>query len=365
MYDHDKLLAPLPELLTFADGRPVRSAADWAARKAEIFHDTIELEYGGMPPAPEFMEVELLHDAGNSRLQSYRVLTGPAARPFSFTLQVYLPKEDTVTGRYPAVVCGDGCWPYFGDEVVASITGRGMLAVRFNRTEFAPDIGSTARTSGIYRAYPQGHFSSVSAWAWGYHRVIDALLTLPFVDADHIAVAGHSRGGKAVLLAGATDERIAYTAPNDSGAHGCGCYRYEQHEDVDSNDHFSVRCERLADLVRVFPEWLGPDMAGYIGREAELPHDMHFVKAFCAPRCLVMTDALGDIWANPRGSKVSTAAARPLYALLGCGQNLVQYYRTGGHAHGVQDVAVLLDVMDARRTGAPLPQYDDPFPELG
>ncbi len=365
MYPYDKLLAPLPELLTFADGSPVRTAADWAARRAEIFDAAVQLEQGGMPPSPEFCRAELLHAASGSGPITYRIFTGTNACPVNFTMQVYLPAEADRTAVHPAVVCGDGCWDYFNTAVVASITARGMAAVRFNRTELAPDIGSTARDSGIYRTYPGSTFSAIAAWAWGYHRVIDVLLTLPFIDPKHIAVAGHSRGGKAVLLAGATDERIAYTAPNNSGAHGCGCYRYEQHECIETGDHFVTRSEQLADLVRVFPDWLGPDLPAYAGREADLPHDMHFFKAFCAPRCLIMTEALGDIWANPRGSKVSTAAARPVYELLGCDQNLVQHYRAGVHAHGVADIAVLLDVMDAKRTGAPVPQYDDPFPELG
>ena len=39
-------------------------------------------------------------------------------------------------------------------------------------------------------------------------------MTLDYVDPYHIAVTGYSRGGKTVLLAGATDERIRYTNPN-------------------------------------------------------------------------------------------------------------------------------------------------------
>src|ERR1700689_3728080 len=56
----------------------------------------------------------------------------------------------------------------------------------------------------------------------GLPRVIDFLETTYFVDKDKIIVTGHSRGGKAALLAGALDERVALTVPNGSGAGGGG-----------------------------------------------------------------------------------------------------------------------------------------------
>jgi hypothetical protein len=61
---------------------------------------------------------------------------------------------------------------------------------------------------------------SVAAWAWGVHRAVDYLITDAKVNGKRIAIMGHSRNGKAALLAGATDERIALVIPHQSGCGG-------------------------------------------------------------------------------------------------------------------------------------------------
>ena len=55
------------------------------------------------------------------------------------------------------------------------------------------------------------------AWAWGVHRIVDALASVPEIDATKLAVNGFSRWGKAALIARAFDERIALSVPSSSG----------------------------------------------------------------------------------------------------------------------------------------------------
>ncbi len=361
MYQLDKQLAPLPDVLS-VNGVRMTTPSQWQQHRAALLEATVELEYGGMPPQPEYFEIERLHTSVFGNMGTYRIFTGTLTKQLSFVLQVYRPN---VSGKCPVILTGDGCFVNCGDAVIEEAIRRGIAVAKFNRVEFAPDIYNSDRISGLYRIYPERHFSAISAWAWGYHRAVDALLTMDFIDPTQIAITGHSRGGKTVLLAGATDERITYTNPNNSGAHGCGCYRYEQYE-ASGNTEGELRSEHLEDLVKAVPYWLGPKMKHYVGREAELPHDMHFMKAFVAPRYLLETEGLQDIWSNPRGSYQTYLAAREVYRLLGCEKHISVWYREGGHGHRFVDFTALMDYMLCIKNGEPLPAcYSlNPFPDM-
>jgi dienelactone hydrolase len=134
-----------------------------------------------------------------------------------------------------------------GDDITRLVLSRGYILAAFNRTEIVPDHNEYGRTTGLYAAFPKLEFGALSAWAWGYHRAVDFLDILPEVDGDRIAISGHSRGGKTVLLAGATDERIALTNPNDSGCGGAGCYRIQ-----------GQGSETLSDILHRFAYWFNP-----------------------------------------------------------------------------------------------------------
>jgi len=56
------------------------------------------------------------------------------------------------------------------------------------------------------------------AWAWGDGRILDYLETDPDVDAKKVGVMGHSRGGKAALVAMVDDPRFAIGYISSSGA---------------------------------------------------------------------------------------------------------------------------------------------------
>lgn len=355
------LLSPLPDLFTLADGRRVRTAEDWEIRRAEMMDLAVGLQYGGMPPQPEFLEVEALYRS--DRASSYRIHTGRREKEITFVMQIVWPGKKMA--KYPVIVDGDGCFPYvYLDEHLALLREAGVAMVRFNRVELAHDIKEDVHTDGLYAVYPNMTFSALAAWAWGYHRCVDALLQLGVVDESIIAYTGHSRGGKTALLAGVTDTRATIVNPNGSGAGGAGCYRI--HSETVCEDGTEKRSEELRDLMKNFPFWFGPGMAQYVENEAEIPFDEHFLKALVAPRILLDTEALSDAWANPAGAYMTHLAAQEAFDFLGVPENNLIHYRDGFHYHKPEDMAVLLNVIRRVRDGEPLCEdmNQPPFPGL-
>ena len=343
---------PLPDLLLAFGGILVRSAGQWPRRRSEIQQLTLPLLYGDLPPPPASTCCIDLHAAVVRRLDGARLLSCRVQTEgrHAFLMRVFVPARP---GPFPVILNGDGCWHYASDAVIAAVLARGYVFAQFNRVEIAPDMAAPASPTGN-----RGHVDYVpalAAWAWGYHRAVDALLQKDFVDVARIAIVGHSRGGKAALLAGATDERIAVTSANNSGAGGAGCFRWQ-----------GSGSETLAEVVATFPHWFGPRLAHYSGRESELPFDQHFVKALIAPRALLTTEALDDHWANPAGSWLTHRAARAAYALLGAQDRIAIAFRPGGHDHGMDDWITLLDFCDYVFQTKPRPNRLDvnPFPDL-
>ena len=252
--------------------------------------------------------------------------------------------------------CGDDdlCWRYATDMVVSEILNRGMILAQFNRVEIVSDVPySTNRVGGLYEVIPSGTFGAIAAWAWGYHRCLDVLISMDFVDTFRIAVVGHSRGGKTTLLAGATDERIALTSANNSGAGGAGCYRVK-----------GPQSETLADLIDAFPYWFGPLMKDYVDTENELPFDQHFLKALIAPRALLTTEGLGDLWSNPTGTWQTHLAAKEVYRFLRVEDRIAIHFREGGHDHSLADWKAFMDFMELQLCGQEMERLFNCNPEL-
>lgn len=354
-------VAELPDPFLFLDGRRVSSQAEWAERRRELLELIQYYQYGRVPPRPLVKaEMELpgpTPEGGWGQRCVVRVHCEEGGKSLDFPVQLTLPGG---SGPYAVIIRSDlveAKWPGAGpvaEEIVQEILRRGYALADFDRTLIAAD--RPGREGPIFQMYPEGDFGVLAAWAWGYQRVIDALLELGLADPQRIVVTGHSRGGKAALLAGAVDERITLTVPNGSGCGGAGCYRF-----------LYGRAESIRDILdeKRYRYWFTPRLVEFIGQVERLPFDQHCVKALIAPRGLLSTEGLEDTWANPQGTQLTHLAAKEVFAFLGVPERIGIHYRPGRHDQNREDWLALLDFADYLFFQKPLPERFNrlPFPQ--
>src|SRR5262249_14377403 len=149
----------------------------------------------------------------------------------------------------PPVVIQGSFGPAGGARRFAAYAKRGYAVAEFPFTEVAADSRDRARSGGGYKVFGDKiDCRGLLAWALGVSRVIDAVEPLDKVDAKKVVVTGHSRYGKAALVAGAFDDRVALTVPSHSGCGGAAPYRF-----------IYGKNEELKNVVGAFPYWFRPD----------------------------------------------------------------------------------------------------------
>jgi hypothetical protein len=193
--------------------------------------------------------------------------------------------------------------------------------------------------------------ATIMWWAYGIMRAVDYLKTDPHVDGRRIAAVGHSRLGKAAMLAGAFDKRIAMTIANQAGCGGSGPSR-----------HDNPKSESVKIITGKFPHWFCGNFAAFADDTSKLPFDQNCLAAMVAPRPMLFNAASGDMWANPPGQFENLRSATAVYKLLGVegleaetmpepgGEPIFSRlgfsYRTGKHAMGEDDWKVFFAFAD-------------------
>lgn len=348
----------LPELLKTAEEEEINTPEAWAARREELMGKAVEYQFGKILPAPSKVTVEHLNYNKALSPKNYRVICEKDGKTLSFTLRLFAP---TGEGPFPVIVDGDMGFHYAYDtDFVKTVLRNGCALALFDRTELAADTTNEhpGKFGPIFDLFPEADFGTISAWAWGYSRVVDALEILcenelaTAIDLNWVVFSGHSRGGKTALLAGICDTRAAVVNPNEAGCGGTGCHRVTMRGITEEGQ--TTRSETLLDITRRFPDWFGQKLIKHAGKEHMIPYDEHFLKAMIAPRILLIGSAASDIWANPVGTVITNRAAEPVFELLGAKEKLLWYFRPGKHAHKEEDVEVLANVIHHFRDGAPL-----------
>jgi hypothetical protein len=333
-YDEAKA-NPWPELpnpLTLNSGKPVTSAKIWwGQRRPELIELFNREVFGRVPsdvPAVHWEVVSttpgreggmailtrrLIGRVDNSSFPAIAVnieasLTVPtdAKRPVPVVLDFTFENYPQPGNRPPAPA---------PTEWKSMVLSKGWGYALLYPTTVQADNGA-GLTQGIIGLCNHGQprkledWGVLRAWAWGGSRLLDYLATDKLVDAHHVAVAGHSRFGKAALVAMAYDQRFAVAYINSSGAGGANLARR----------HYGEQLENIAGPGEY--QWMDGNYLKYAGplTPAEMPVDMHELIALCAPRPVFIgggTTEGGDGWADVRGTFLAEVAAGPVYKLLG------------------------------------------------
>jgi hypothetical protein len=152
-------------------------------------------------------------------------------------------------------------------------------------------------------------WGALRAWAWGASRALDYFETDKAVDANQVGLEGHSRYGKATIVAMAYDQRFAIAYVSSSGEGGAKVHRRNWGE--------------LVENVAAANEyhWMAGNFLKYAGplNWNDLPVDSHELVAMCAPRPVFLSAGAtnGDGWVDAKGTFLAGVGAGPVYKLLG------------------------------------------------
>ena len=367
---------------------PARRAA-WARERAVLLDQLEATLYGRPPPDPEIRSLSPWRTIAASQAPGRRAVSrveitpaGGAALDLQLALVtpetgapvrglVLVPSECGLQAALhdPAMPAPDGytpgyCdaegWlaaligPVFGEWIsgppVARLLDRGYAVAAWHESDIAPDSAAlhddSLRELGLDPDAPDRP-GAVALWAWTLSAVIDALRAEPRFAEVPVIAYGHSRRGKAVLLAAARDARIAITLAHQSGTGGAAL-------------HGDGVGESVAAITDSYPHWFAPRYADYAGREDALPIDQHALLALIAPRAVLLGGAWRDTWSDPAGAfRAAEAASKAwtIYDAPGLIQTRLTDFQPGGGIahhirpglHGVTDADwdAFLDFMDA------------------
>lgn len=391
-YPEASSLPPKPEMpdpLLMQNGQPVTSRTQWMQQRRPELQGLFEhYMYGKIPVVP--IKAKVLRQYadfldGKATLKLIRLEVGPNPAP-TIDLMMVVPNQRTRPA--PVFLTLDFCgnqslthdprvplahgWMYeakgvtnhavteaargtqSADWPLRHIVERGYALASFYNGDVDPDRPEVSE--GLYawlgRNDPAGNNptnrGTIAAWAWGFHACVDYLVKDPDVDPQKIAALGHSRNGKAALLAAAFDQRIAIAFPHQAGCGGSAPSRGKTGESVKAiNDRF--------------PHWFNAEFKTFNDAPERLPFDQNALVALCAPRAVLFSAAEGDQWANPKGQFEVLQAADPVYQFLGVaglgvpqmppigqlvGGRLGYYIREGKHSMTAKDWEVFMDFAD-------------------
>ena len=324
----------LPDPLTFANGRPVKTARDWTRRRAEIVELFDREVYGRAPASTPAVKWQVTSTATET-VGGVPMVTKQLAGHVDNTSYPLVPVEIQLTLATPANAAGpvpvimefgfaprprpanappapepppEGTWQ---EQLARKGWGYAVLVP----TSVQADNGA-GLTRGIIGLVNKGQprdlddWGALRAWAWGASRALDYFETDRAVDAKRVGIEGLSRYGKAALVAMAYDQRFAVGFIASSGAGGAKIHRR----------HFGEQVENVAGQGEY--HWMAGNYLKYAGplTPNDLPVDAHELVALCAPRPVFISAGSLEVegrWIDAKGMFLAGVGAGPVYRLLG------------------------------------------------
>lgn len=370
----------LPDPMAGPDGARITSPEQWPEQREYLKAMLEHYMYGHVPPPPyntkgEVVGSEKIYDGAAVR-DTVKITCGPN-NAVAFTATLTRPARP---GPFPVVVThhmeiGDKTVEQFFEEekidkknlksygtcvIEEELLQRGYALASYTKTELCPDAVDIS-ASQLFKIYPDSDWRAVAMWSWGHSRIADYLETTDWADLDRLIVTGASRGGKIALHSAVYDERFAVCAASISGCGGAGNFRYLGGR----MGNGMGRVETIADMTRKDGMWyfFADRLADFAyrddpavpGDEAYLPFDLHFLRALIAPRAVISTDGLDDVWCGCFGTQLSWHASQPTFNFLDAAGKNALFLREDGHMYNETDWHEVLAFCDNVLYGMQIP----------
>jgi dienelactone hydrolase len=315
-------------LMVVGEGRPVTTAADWAERRAHILANVVAVT-GPLPDQRKRvpLDVQVLETVALSKVTRQKITY--AAEPGDrVPAYLFIPNERT--GKLPAMICLHQTYPK-GKEEPAGISGSPDLYYALELAErgyvtLAPDCPPFGENKSD--AYKLGYESVTMKAVWNHMRGVDLLASLPEVNPAAIGSIGHSHGGFNTLMLALFEDRIKVAVSS------CGfCSSRDYHR-----GNLAGWSKKLYYMPKVATE--------YDNSPNKVPFDFPEILGALAPRPLFINQTLGDPNFLAGSVDRCVALARPVYELLGAGQNLVVVHPPGKHGFPPEARTAAYDFID-------------------
>ncbi|KAG8751781.1 carbohydrate-binding module 1 [Serendipita sp. 396] len=301
----------LPDPFQRVSGSRVTTKNDWTCRRAEISQLMQTNELGTMPPKPSSVTGSL---SGNT----LTINVSEGGKSISFTVSISFPSG---TGPFPAIIA-------YGALSIPQPSG--VAIITYNNDDIGAQTDSSSRGKGkFFTIYGSNHSAgAMIAWAWGVQRIIDALegISNSKINTKKIAVTGCSRNGKGAIVAGAFDERIALTIPQESGSGGSACWRLSDAQ-KSSGANVQTASEIVGENV-----WFSTAFNAFSNSVTKLPFDHHLLAGMVAPRGLLIIENTSMEWLGNMSTYGCMKAGQTIYQALGITDKM-GYSQVGNHNH--------------------------------